>query len=183
MKRNHSYTYLLPLLADKVYFDQKILACIKETYIFNQNSTYSHECFIIKARFDESQVGIEDRMMDSPNFLDCHNLIDGSGIYTFEFPEKYKEDRHYFITGKYSYMSTSSKKTILQFWTKLYGQNPTFVTGALMKIRRILFKDEKLREKMMEELGEYIGESAELGQLINRDKETFDFEGIKDIVN
>ena len=180
MKRNHSYTYLLPLVADKVYFDQKILACIKNTYIFNKNAAYSHECFFIEASFGSGQMHLEDRMMDSSVFLDCHPLSNGNTIYIFEFPKNYIEDRHHFIKGRYSRFAQRSKKSILYFWTNLYGKNPAFVMGALMRIKRVLFKDEKLRYKMMEDLGAEIEEGAELGYLIDRDKETFNFERVKE---
>lgn len=180
MKRNYSYTYLLPLVEEKVYFPKEILNGTINTYALSKNSVYEPTVFTIKIKLDFSDssfISYENLLIKSPIFLNCFSIEDCM-VYVFKFPEEYLRDRQKFILGKYSEMSTMAKKKILAYWTGLYGNNPSFITGPLTKIKQILFKEVKLKQRLELELGSIIDDGAELGNLISVDNETFDFSGI-----
>jgi hypothetical protein len=181
MKKNFSYTYLLPLLGEQVYFDRNILQYIKNTYLFS--TRYVMGCyFFVLCSFnynDPNFSKMESRMISSELFIESHD-IGKDTLYVYMFPEKYHEDYDNFIKGLYSRFSSDGKKTILSFWTTLYGTVPSFVVGPLLKIKHVLYKDKILKEKLEEQLSSkgnriIIGDNAELGNKIQLHEEQFIF--------
>lgn len=195
MKKNYSYTYLLPLLAEQVYFDSTILNYIKNTYIFSNKYSKSTHFFIL-CHFDYSDPNfseLESRLTSTSLFVNSHDIGEDV-LYVFNFPKEYEPEFYSFIRSKYSLFDKRVKHIILSFWTELYGSIPSFVTGPLLKIRQVLFKDKKLKEKIEAQLSSkghrvVLPENAELGEHVDVEKEQFIFpdsreitlESIKDI--
>ena len=174
-KKNFSYTYLLPLLATTVYFNRQILTCVKNTYMFS-NRHVGVFCLILVCNFSEVPdfAKLEERMISSSNFLESKDIEDDTA-YIFQFPERFNAEYKHFLNGKYSKFSLIAKKQILGFWAELYGNLPTFVHNSLLKMKQILFKDNKLRIKMEETFDVTINENSELGEHIDFEEEMYSF--------
>lgn len=176
MKKNYSYTYLLPLLSEQIDIQKSILINTVNTFLFTNKSGDETKFFIL-CSFDYSNTEFgenESRLTNNDLFVTSHE-IDDKILYEYNFPEGYEKERDLFIQGKYSLFGDDAKELILRYWSELYGHIPSFVTGTLLKIKQILYKDEKLREKMSKELKTKIHRDSELGNKIDEEKETFFF--------
>lgn len=180
MIKNYSYTYMLPLLSELVYLNKEVQDCIINTYMFTSKDSYIGKFYILcKYNYKDSNYSvIEDKLISNELFItsyDVKNLV----LYEFKFPKIYNFEQLKFVNGEYSHFKKDSKKLILKFWTELYGHIPSFVTGNLMKIKQILYKEDKLRLKLEKELNESIDKNTELGNKICINKETFIFDDEK----
>ena len=65
---------------------------------------------------------------------------DGNIIYCFKIPDKFQDDYHLFLSGKYSQFSKEAKEKILNFWD---AGKDTLLHGILYKsdIGRKFWKD------------------------------------------
>jgi len=177
MVKNYSYTYILPLLSELVYLNNEIHNCIVNTYLFtNTNSSLGKFYILCKYNYRKPEYSIyEDKLISNELFVNSYDVKD-KVLYEFNFPDVYKFEQIKFINGEYSLFKKDAKTLILKFWTELYGNIPSFVTGLLLKIKQTLYKEEKLRKKLEEELGEIIPKDRELGQKIDINNETFTFD-------
>lgn len=181
MNKNYSYTYLIPLLGEQVYFDKQILKHIKNTYLFSTKHTVG-DLFFILCNFDYSDpdyAKLESRLISNDLYLESYDILTDT-LYVFKFPPEYKAEYLNFIQGKYSKFQNDAKRIILSFWGELYGDIPLFVTTTLLKIKQVLYKDKKLKERLENELSSnnhkvILPEDAELGNKINIEKEQFMF--------
>jgi hypothetical protein len=103
----------------------------------------------------------------------------------FKFPEEYLKEYYYLYDSKYSKFGDDAKKLILKFWGEVYSGNPNGIP-FLIKVKQILYKDTKLREKIEKELstGKHqvrIDESQELGEHVDVENETFSISKIKEL--
>jgi len=104
-----------------------------------------------------------------PNYVDDYDIKDCL-VMVFRIPEETKEDYDLLINGKYSEISTESKKLIL-------GNN--FYSGKAFTLPLILNKSSALKESWEDKLsfiGPHIYSPADLGDqevwpIINREKE------------
>lgn len=175
-KKNYSYTYLIPLLASRVFLNRDILRCIKNTYMFS-NIHVGIMCLVIVCNFDSlpNFSEIEERMISSSHYIESKDLDNGDTVYVYKFPEEYKGEYDAFMKGKYSTMKLEAKKRILSFWAEFYGNVPSFVTGPLLKMKHVLFKDKKYRLQLERELNVTLTDTVELGQQIDFGKEMYVF--------
>jgi len=177
MVKNYSYTYLLPLLSELVYLNKEIHKCIRNTYVFsNKNGEIGKFYILCSYNYKDPKYSIYEEKLTSNELYVTSYDIKEMVLYEFNFPKVYTFEQVKFINGEYSLFKKDAKKLILTFWTELYGHIPSFVTGSLLKIKQILYKEEKLKLKLEEELGETIEDHQELGQKIEVKDETFIFD-------
>ncbi|AGO48936.1 hypothetical protein N356_gp044 [Cellulophaga phage phi14:2] len=187
MKKNYSYTYLTPLLGEQVYFDKQILKHIKNTYLFSTKHVQGNLFFIL-CNFnyrDPEFSSIESRLISSNLFMESHDIGEDV-LYVFKFPDEYSSEYLNFIQGRYSKLNDDAKKIILNFWSTFYGSVPSFVTTTLLKIKQVLYKDKKLKEKLEAQLSSeghpvILSDDAELGNKIRVESEQFEFPESKEI--
>lgn len=175
-KKNYSYTYLIPLLASRVYLNRDILKGIKNTYMFS-NIHMGIMCLVLVCNFNSMNnfSEIEDRMISSSHYIESKDLDNGDTVYVYKFPEDYEGEYNAFMKGKYSEMKLEAKKRILSFWAEFYGNVPSFVTGPLLKMKHVLFKDKKYKKRLEDELGVSLTDTIELGEQIEFGKEMYIF--------
>lgn len=169
---NKSKTYLLPLLSELVDFNFKFIKHITTTYIFDDNNEYEN-CIFLKHDFNFKNpefTAYEHKLTNNEYFVDLVD-IDDKVIYIFKFPEEYLEEYNNYINGKYSHFGADAKELILAFWTKAYENNPNAIP-FLIKVKQILFKDEKLKKKIEKDLGVTLHSNAELSDIMNKSDET-----------
>lgn len=184
MDKNFSYTYLLPLLSEQVNLKKSILTFITNTYIkTNRNNNLGK--FYIKCKFNYSDTDFSklENILISNDLYETSYDIKNEILYEFNFPKEYISEQEKFIKGKYSEFKDDTKKLILRFWSELFGHIPSFVTNILIKIKQILYKDERLRLLMNKNLKINIEKGSELGDKIEMRDETFIFENEEKKIN
>lgn len=171
---NKSKTYLLPLFINTVKLNKEFVAQIQNTYLFHPSHV------------TDKYIGItfKPSILKNPKFInDIQNLIlhesfieieetKNEILYLFEFPEKYFQEYFKFLKGKYSQFSRRSKEIILRYWTENQITTAESIY-ELIRIKQILFKDEKLRFELQESLNEKIPKGVELGSIVNINDEIF----------
>lgn len=175
-KFNKSKTYLLPLISDYIGINSKYLPYLKNTYL-NCNKDEYKNCFFILHDFnfkDKDFTAYEHELMNNNLFIEAHD-INNQVLYVFKFPEDHLEDYKAFTRSEYSKISEGSKHKIMDYWDKSYGKNPNALK-VLTKVKNILYKENKLKNELEVQLGVTINEEAELGEFIDINKETFEFE-------
>lgn len=176
LKYNVSKTYLLPLISEVIGVETKFINYLENTYMFDENNEYP-ECFFIKHEFSFKNpefTSYEHRLIDNQYFV---KLIDiGSDvIYIFKFPEEYLKEYYYLQNSRYSEFGDDAKKLILKFWTEIYGKVPAGI-NLILKIKQILYKDEKLKKQIEEKLYVKLDLYSELGEKVEVSNETFRIE-------
>lgn len=175
-KRTKSKTYLLPLLAQVLPLKDMFVPYIVNTYLyrdhFDKEGMYLH----LQQRFNFKNpefTKYEHELVNSEYFVESVDVGDDV-IYTFRFPEEYEHEYLSFINGKYSEFKEDAKETIIDFLNSIYRHNYK-AFNFLIKVRRVLYKDERLRQKWISE-GVKIPEGAELESVISLDEETFNYQ-------
>lgn len=169
---NKSKTYLLPLLAEFISLDISFMKYLKNTYMFYEDENEFYLCLLYNFNFkDPNFTKHENQLINNELFYKLID-VDNQVLYIFKFPEKYKQDFRYFKDSKYSKLSEDSKKLILKFWNKVYSGNSA-VVPFLIKVKQILYRDERLKLKIEKDLNIKLSENQELGDFIDIKKETF----------
>jgi hypothetical protein len=176
---NKSKTYLLPLLSEFIEFDFKFMNCLDNTYMYADVEGYENH-FFIEHSFDFGSpefVAYESKLENNELFVEYIDIGD-KVLYIFKFPEDYLHEYNCLINGRYSAFGVDAKELILKFWNTVYAEDITAVF-TLLKIKQILFKDEKLRKQLEKELSSpkapiIIDEDAELGSFVYKEQETFE---------
>lgn len=170
---NKSKTYLLPLLSELVEFDKKYHDNLINTYIYDDLGKYKN-CIFIYHKFsfrNPEYTSYEHKLVNNELFIDLIDIGDNV-LYIFKYPEEYLFEYQKFKEGKYSLFGTDAKELILSFFSNIYKSNINAV-NFLLKMKQILFKDDKLKRKIEKELGISLPDGAELSSIMNKDDETF----------
>ncbi len=173
IRYNKSKTYLLPLLSEIIGFDKRFFNHLKNVYMFEDTGKYK-DCLCILHDFSFKApefTAYEHKFTSNELFVDLVD-IDKQVLYIFKFPEEYMKEYNALKEGKYSEFGDDAKELILEFFTDIYKGNPNAVP-FLVKVKQVLFKDEKLRLNIEKELNVKISPEAELADKINIDNETF----------
>lgn len=180
IRYNKSKTYLLPLLSELLELDLRFFHCIDNTYIFDDKDQYKNCIFILHDfSFKNPEfTQYEHRLTSSQYFVDLID-IDTKVLYIFRFPEEYMIEYNHFINGKYSLFGEDAKNLILSFFTEVY-QNNINAVSFLVKVKQILFKDDKLKKKIESDLNVVLDEDAELNDPIEPKQETYPLSLITD---
>jgi hypothetical protein len=172
LRYNSSKTYLLPLISEVIGIETKFINYLDNTYMFDENNEFQ-ECIFIKHEFSFKNpefTAYEHRLIDNQYFV---KLIDiGSEVvYVFKFPEEYLPEYYALQNSKYSEFGEDAKKLILKFWTQMYGKIPAGI-NLILKIKQILYKDEKLKKQLEEKLKIKLDLHSELGEKVEVSNET-----------
>lgn len=173
IRYNKSKTYLLPLLSELVNFDIKFFDNLENVYIFDDTGEYK-DCIFILHDFSFKNpefTSYEHKFINNELFIDLIDIND-KVLYIFKFPEEYMHEYNMFKEGKYSKFKKDAKELILKFFTKIYFGNINAVT-FLLKVKQILFKDNKLKREIEDSLKVELDDEAELTDKIIVENETF----------
>lgn len=173
IRYNKSKTYLLPFLSEVVGFDKKFFKNLLNTYIFDDLGMYEN-CIMIEHDFsfkNPEYTKYENHITNNEYFVD---LIDMNNkvLYIFKFPSEYMFEYNHFKNGKYSKYKDDAKEIVLDFYSNIYKFNPNAI-NFLLKIKQILFKDDKLKRKIEKELKVSLDSNAELTDIMIPENETF----------
>lgn len=173
VRYNKSKTYLLPLLSEIVAFDKKFFGSLINVYMYDDLGKYK-DCLFIEHDFtfrNPEYTKYENELINNELFVD---LIDSNDmvIYIYKFPEEYINEYKYLEEGKYSKFGEDAKELILEFYTNIYQNNYNAV-NFLLKLRQILFKNERLKVQIEKELNVTLNNDAELTDIIIKEHETF----------
>jgi len=169
---NKSKTYLLPLLSEVINFDMKFINNLLNTYMFEESNEYP-ECLCIVHDFSfkvPEFTAYEHRLTASPLFVKSID-IDNKVIYIFKFPDEYIQEYYSLAESKYSEFGNDAKELILRFWADIYSNNPNGIP-FLIKVKQILYRDEKLKQILEKNLKITLTENQELGDYVEKDNET-----------
>ncbi len=170
---NRSKTYLLPLLSEIVNFDMRFMKHLLNTYMYIGSGEYEN-CLCILHEFnfkDPEFTSYEHRLTKNELFVKCID-IDNKVLYIFRFPEIYIKEYNLFKEGKYSEFGNDVKELILKFWAEVF-KGASVAIPFLIKVKQILYKEEKLKNIIEEELGVTLDANQELGDISDPEKETF----------
>lgn len=179
IRYNKSKTYLLPLLSELVDFDIKFYKHLINTYIAEDTGKYE-DCLIIEHEFSfkvPEFTKYEQQLIDSELFVDSIDVGD-KVLYVFKFPEEYMHEYNCFKAGKYSQYKKDAKELILEFFTTIYRNNLNAV-DFLLKVKHILFKNKRLKEKIETDLKVRLPHDAELTDRMEEKDETYKLSKIK----
>lgn len=183
VKLNKSKTYLLPLLSEFININTKFLPYLINTYLEDSESKYKN-CIYILHDFnfkDKDFTAYEHELINNELYVDSYD-IGSKVLYIFKFPEDYLPEYEFFKESKYSKFGKDAKILILEFWQQVYKNNPNAVI-FLTKVKNILFKENKLKRELEKQLNIKINDDAELGEFIDINNETFNFDIINNITN
>jgi hypothetical protein len=159
---NKSSTYLLPALDLQINFE--FLYLLRNTYLsFDGKDEYF--CVLYEWNKAEEFTSWEGKLMEHTLFYD-HIDYDKFVLYRFRLTKNMMDDKKLFVNGKYSLISKSTKDAIEKLLPRRGFTN-------VSKIRKILLRDDKLRDKMNESLGVKIDPNHELSSPPDMEKETF----------
>lgn len=173
VKKNISLTYLLPLLSEVIGIEPGFNRHIVNTFILDDMEKYQN-CFYLLHDFsfrNPEFTAYEHKITNNQYFVDLID-IDNKVLYIFKFPEDYMHEYKSFKQGKYSEFGKDAKESILNYYGTVYSGNLNAVS-FLLKVRQILFKDEKLKRTIEKELNTRLPEGAELRSIMSTSEETF----------
>lgn len=173
IKYNKSKTYLLPLLSELIGFEMQFMKHLINTYMFVEPSE-DKLCLAILHDFSYQHpefTRYEHSLTSSDLFVRSYD-IDNQVLYVFRFPDEYLPEYNALYHGRYSEFGKDAKELILSFWSDIHSQNRKAI-DTLIKVKQILYKDEKLRLSLQESLKVEIPEGSELGSKIEVEDETF----------
>lgn len=173
IRYNKSKTYLLPLLSEKISLDKHYYKYIENCYIYDDMDLY-YDCIYLEHNFSNIKVNTdkyENNLINNEYFVDIIQLNDNIKIFVFKFPELFKYEYDIFQQGKYSKFQRDAKHIIIDFFTEIYSGNMNAI-NFLMKLKQVLFKDNKLKEKIEEELNVILSDDAELTDIMDTNDET-----------
>ena len=128
--KTNTTKFILPLLFDKgVKFDDILPKNFKNTYVADIDRQEVDDYILVA--YDSNWDDIED-----PNVTaDIANIVykkDDDLIYGLKIPDKFLDDYHLFLAGKYSQLSAGAKERILEFWD---AGEETLLHGILYKTK------------------------------------------------
>lgn len=171
---NKSKTYLLPLIAPIIGIKQPFFNFIENTYMFDSGDEYN-ECFYIIQDFsfrNPEFTKYEHELINNYLFQKLIDLEDNKVLYIFKFPEEYLHEYYSLINSKYSEFGEDAKQQILSYWTELYGKTHVGV-NLVLSLKKILYKDKTLKQKLEQSLNIKLDDNAELGEKVEISNETF----------
>ena len=180
---NKSKTYLLPLISEVLDLDIKFLPYLINTYLFDENNEYENCIFILhEFNFKNPEfTKYEHKLVNNDLFV--KNIdIDDKVVYVFKFPEEYLNEYNCLLNSEYSKFGDDAKQLILRFWGEVYSGNASGV-NFLLKVKKILYKDEKLRKELETKLGVKIHAEQELGDFVEVDNETLRISEVTKMLN
>lgn len=171
---NKSKTYLLPLIAPIIGIKSDFFEYIDNTYMFDLDNTYN-ECFFIVQDFsfrNPEFTKYEHELTNNYLFQKLIDLSNDKVLYIFKFPEEYLHEYYCLKDSRYSEFGEDAKQQVLSYWTELYGKSHNGV-NFILSVKKILYKDKTLKEKLEKSLNVKLDDNVELGQQVDIVNETF----------
>ena len=163
-KRTKSSTFVMPMLSgnrDLYFWNRLFVNCFI--------ATNDHDnCIALLYRFstDPLYVKFQRALSKFATFKDKYCPSSGYEMFIFGVPKKHIRNYNKFLRGEYSKLSSTYKKSLLDF------HNAT----ARDEVGQILYKDPKRRKALEYKLDIELPEDSELLSIIDIDKETYDSE-------
>jgi hypothetical protein len=160
-------------MSEVLDLDIKFMSSLINTYMFVEKSKHL-DCFCLLYEFnfkDPKFTHYENKLTNNELFvknIDLGNKV----LYIFKFPEEYLHEYYCLKNSKYSEFKTDAKQLILRFWGQVYSGNPLGIK-FLVKLKQILYKEEKLKKEIELGLGVKLNVDQELGEFIELKNETF----------
>jgi hypothetical protein len=157
-----SKTYILPLLVNhiKIPFGNVI-----NTYIKHEDHPDKDRHLFCIFRWSSAKVdGDYEEMLMNHELCEFH--VDISTEYymmCFKIPDELAHNYNCFLKGKYSHISSNGKELITKYYGLTKDKAPYMV----------LYKDERLKNKMESELGVKLSSDSELSSIPDIDHETY----------
>jgi len=173
IKYNKSKTYLLPLLNEIIGFEIKFMKHLINTYMFVEPSE-DKLCLAILHDFTYQHPDFtkyEHTLTNNDLFVRSYD-VDNQVLYVFKFPDEYLPEYNALYHGRYSEFGKDAKELVLSFWSEVYTNNRSAL-DKILNVKQILYRDEKLRLRLQDELKVEIPEGQELGSKIDIENETF----------
>lgn len=176
---NKSKTYLLPLLSELIEFDSRFIDCLENTFMYVDTNDYKDHLLILHDyAFEHPEfAAYESKLVENELYVDSID-VGNKVLFIFKFPEEYLHEYKCLEEGRYSNYGLDAKELILKFWNTIFSKDIGAVP-ILLKIKQILFKDNKLKIQLEKELSSprhevKIDDDAELGSIIDKENETFE---------
>ena len=171
--RTKSKNYILPLLSEVLPLENRFIKYIENTYLYMEGFDKERMYLHLKHRFSFKipEFKAYENNLKRSEYFECATDDGDYVIYTFRIPKEYSAEYNYFIQGKYSEFGDDAKKLIMRFLNSQY-LHVKEASRFLVRIRRVLYKDENLRKEWLTERGVDIPKGQELESIINIDDET-----------
>lgn len=170
---NRSATYLLPLAAQFINFDQEFNDSIVNFYIEDDFENKEKYIYVIyEFDFKNSKYTNFEHKLISNELIELYEDIDNMVLYKFKFPEEYHKEYELFTKSKFSKFGEDAKEIILTYWSEVYSGNKGAIP-FLLKTKQILYRDLKLKKEIENKIGIKIEEGQELCEFVDIDKEGF----------
>jgi len=157
---NYSYHMVIPMIFNSS-FDYKKEHLIN-TYVGLKEVDEEHVYFKYPMVDKELISELEANFTTHPCFVENIDFNDFI-VYKFKVPEKWLDDYHLALEGKYSKISKVGRNTILGYIRNEYGSELT------KKFENIFSKSLKLKQEIEEKIGEKLPVSAELYAILKED--------------
>lgn len=170
MHINKSYTYVYPMIEDVINYEKDLLGC----YIGDENKPKYNSHIFLRYKFDgnlsSAYMKFEEEIQELPLLEDFYDIMDGEDnntvMFVFKVPEKYIEDYNYFRDSRYSLMSPSYKKKVIDYHSNKNPANRPILEG-------VLYKTKEYKEKLEDKIGEKLPPKSEFSSKWSRSKEYF----------
>lgn len=163
---NKSYSYLIPLLNTKCNIDSAYFILIKNVYCSINKEVEKPIIVIVYEKLDNDMYN-EYLTSLYENEL-TENVIENDDeiIFIFNFPEEFREEYYLYINGKFSMFSQKAKDVIIDFIGNYHK------SSSVWKIKKVLYKEQQLREYLEKKLDLKIDEDMELSSIPDLEKES-----------
>ncbi len=165
MKKTKSYSYILPMLGDRIPGLKRSQSQLQNVFIADENYPFLDNNIFLLYEFSGEMwfLEFEDFAKQSP----LHELTEDKDKFhvmmVFKVPEEFKEDFQKFKESKYSQMSDEYKEQVKRFHA-LHNDHP---------IVDVLYKKEKAYTLLEEQLNVRIPRDQEASSVLNMKDETY----------
>jgi len=161
-KPTRASTFITPMIGEKkeeFFWDRLFMNC----FISTEQDGY---CIALLFRWsgDPLFLKFESSLSKMKNFKRMYDPSTNTVMFIFNIDPSNAKDYNCFITGKYSEMSTTYKRRILDF----HG------IGRHSEVGQILYKAPERRKSLSKMLGIPLDANSELLSIINEETESFD---------
>lgn len=175
VKRTKSFYFLLPMIGGNnltILDFPNVVNC----YLKDKNKHYEDSIFVLfKWSSDPNFTAFEGLLQNHEFFSESYDVAKYYVMFVFGIPDW--KNYNLFIDGKYSKFDDSYKQQILKFLTPIVNNKQEGVDSTV--IREILYKDDKRRKKMEEELDVKIPLDVDLAEAPTSLDEIFDVDKFK----
>ena len=161
---NKSYSYLIPLLNEHIEIKKEWFILLKNVYT--------------RFRGEQKVIVLVYEDYESEDFTNYISSLKQSNLFRysldeneeiiliFSFPEEYLPEYEYYNCGKFSKFKNASKLKILNYLLDVHNATIT------NKVKDVLYKNSRLRNKLEDKLGMNIDEDSELSSIPDPFNET-----------